>query len=72
MVSYRREEKPSKFDKTILFISKYKYFFITVLFIAWCMFFKMIYPGYVGVVIDMLGDSKGVAAGDMNVGSTPG
>lgn len=70
MVYYGKEEKPSKFDKIILFIFKYKYFFsfITVAFIAWCMFFKMINPGYVGVVIDMLGDSKGVEAKELHVG----
>lgn len=70
MVYYGREEKPSKFDNTVLFIFKYKYFFsfITVIFIAWCMFFKMINPGYVGVVIDMLGDSKGVEAKELHVG----
>lgn len=70
MVYYGREEKTSNFDKTILFIFKYKYFFsfVTALFIAWCMFFKMINPGYVGVVVDMLGDSKGVESKELHVG----
>lgn len=70
MVYYGKEEKSSKLDKTILFIFKYKYFFsfIAVAFTAWCMFFKMINPGYVGVVIDMLGDSKGVEAKELHVG----
>lgn len=36
--------------------------------LAWCMFFKMISPGYVGVVVDMLGDSKGVQAKELHVG----
>ncbi len=38
------------------------------LFGIWCMFFKMISPGYVGVVIDMLGDSKGVETKELHVG----
>jgi len=42
-------------------------FFIGV-FIIWCMFFKMISPGYVGVVIDLLGDSKGVETKELHVG----
>lgn len=37
-------------------------------FVAWLMFFKMISPGYVGVVVDMLGDSKGVQAKELHVG----
>jgi len=39
-----------------------------VLFLTWCMCFKMISPGYVGVVIDMLGDSKGVETKELHVG----
>lgn len=39
-----------------------------VVFATWCMFFKMISPGYVGVVIDMLGDSKGVESKELHVG----
>lgn len=41
---------------------------LIVLFVLWCMFFKMINPGYVGVVIDMLGDSKGVQQKELHVG----
>ncbi len=36
--------------------------------ILWAMFFKMISPGYVGVVIDLLGDSKGVETKELHVG----
>jgi len=39
-----------------------------LLFFTWCMFFKMISPGYVGVVVDMLGDNKGVEAKELHVG----
>ena len=42
--------------------------FLSFFFIIWLMFFKMINPGYVGVVIDMLGDSKGVEAKELHVG----
>jgi regulator of protease activity HflC (stomatin/prohibitin superfamily) len=38
------------------------------LFIAWCFCFKMISPGYVGVVVDMLGDNKGVESKELHVG----
>ncbi len=41
---------------------------IGVVAFAWCMCFKMISPGYVGVVIDMLGDSKGVETKELHVG----
>lgn len=39
-----------------------------LLFICWLFCFKMITPGYVGVVIDMLGDNKGVEAKELHVG----
>ncbi len=39
-----------------------------VFFLAWCLCFKMISPGYVGVVVDRLGDSKGVEAKELHVG----
>lgn len=38
------------------------------LFIAWVFCFKMISPGYVGVVVDMLGDNKGVESKELHVG----
>ena len=41
---------------------------LVVIFIAWILCFKMISPGYVGVVIDMLGDSKGVETKELHVG----
>ncbi len=39
-----------------------------ILFITWIFCFKMISPGYVGVVVDMLGDNKGVEAKELHVG----
>lgn len=38
------------------------------LFSLWALCFKMISPGYVGVVVDMLGDNKGVEAKELHVG----
>jgi regulator of protease activity HflC (stomatin/prohibitin superfamily) len=51
-------------------IIKHKYVYIPlfIIFIAWLMCFKMISPGYVGVVIDMLGDSKGIESKELHVG----
>lgn len=65
-----RERQMSGIEKLLLFIFKHKYVFIilTSLFIIWCMFFKMIQPGYVGVVVDMLGDHKGVESKELHVG----
>ena len=40
----------------------------SVAFIAWALCFKMISPGYVGVVVDMMGDQKGVEAKELHVG----
>lgn len=37
-------------------------------FILWVFFFKMISPGYVGVVVNMFGDSKGVESKELHVG----
>lgn len=37
-------------------------------FIVWVICFKMIYPGYVGVVVDMLGHNKGVEMKELHVG----
>jgi len=34
----------------------------------WIFFFKMIPPGYVGVVVDLLGDKKGVESKELHVG----
>lgn len=39
-----------------------------VAFVLCCKCFTMIRPGYVGVVVDMLGGSKGVAAKELHVG----
>lgn len=38
------------------------------LFFAWVFCFKMISPGYVGVVVDLLGDNKGVESKELHVG----
>lgn len=40
----------------------------SVLFVLWLLCFKMISPGYVGVVVDMLGDNKGVESKELHVG----
>lgn len=42
--------------------------FLTTLSLMWLFCFKMIYPGYVGVVVDMLGDAKGVESKELHVG----
>lgn len=41
---------------------------VACMLVVWCMFFKMISPGYVGVVIDMMGDNKGVQQKELHVG----
>lgn len=38
------------------------------IFILWMFCFKMISPGYVGVVVDLFGDSKGVEQKELHVG----
>jgi regulator of protease activity HflC (stomatin/prohibitin superfamily) len=40
----------------------------SIFLIAWIFCFKMISPGYVGVVVDLLGDKKGVEAKELHVG----
>jgi regulator of protease activity HflC (stomatin/prohibitin superfamily) len=42
--------------------------FAIIFFTAWVFCFKMISPDYVGVVVDLLGDNKGVEAKEMHVG----
>lgn len=43
--------------------------FASLLFlIIWMLFFKMISPGYVGVVVNLFGDEKGVEAKELHVG----
>ena len=39
-----------------------------IAFFSWAFCFKMISPGYVGVIVDMLGDNKGVEAKELHVG----
>lgn len=40
----------------------------SIAFLSWAFCFKMISPGYVGVVVDLLGDNKGVEAKELHVG----
>ena len=50
---------------------KYKIFTgvsLAFLFFMWLLFFKMISPGYVGVVINMFGENKGADAKELHVG----
>jgi regulator of protease activity HflC (stomatin/prohibitin superfamily) len=41
---------------------------LVILFICWVLCFKMISPGYVGVVVDLFGDEKGVEPKELKVG----
>lgn len=41
---------------------------IFIFFIFWVFCFKMISPGYVGVIVDLLGDKKGVETKELHVG----
>ena len=70
MNNYREEKKITKLDWTLAYFWKYKLYISIALFslIGWSMCFKMVSPGYVGVVIDMLGDNKGVEAKELHVG----
>lgn len=54
----------------IKFVFKHKwlFLFLSTLFVVWMMFFKMINPGYVGVVVDLLGNKKGVEAKELHLG----
>lgn len=40
----------------------------SILFLAWIFFFKMISPGYVGVVVNMFGEEKGAQPKELRVG----
>jgi len=58
------ERKPI-FTKT----TKIGFFIVfSTLFFLWLLCFKMISPGYVGVVVDLLGDNKGVETQELHVG----
>jgi len=39
-----------------------------ILFLSWLLCFSLIKPGYVGVVVDLFGSSKGVESKELNVG----
>jgi regulator of protease activity HflC (stomatin/prohibitin superfamily) len=39
-----------------------------IVFIIWIFCFKMISPGYVGVIVDLLGDKKGIESKEIHVG----
>lgn len=64
------ERQPSAFEVLLNLIYRNRLILgiLFALFVVWCMFFKMINPGYVGVVVDMLGDNKGVEAKELHVG----
>jgi regulator of protease activity HflC (stomatin/prohibitin superfamily) len=40
----------------------------TLAFLVWVLFFKMISPGYVGVVVNLFGDKKGAQPKELSVG----
>jgi regulator of protease activity HflC (stomatin/prohibitin superfamily) len=67
---YTEDKKQDSENPAYQFILRHKWLFIALaaLIIIWIMFFKMIQPGYVGVVIDMLGDQKGVEDKELHVG----
>ena len=49
----------------------YKYIggsFVILTLFCWLFFFKMISPGYVGVVVDLFGNTKGVETKELHVG----
>lgn len=66
MTRYREEISP----RWVLIILKYKILLVLLatIFTLWLFCFKMISPGYVGVVIDMLGSKKGAQAKELHVG----
>ena len=43
-------------------------FSFLIMFILWATCFKMIQPGYVGVIVDLLGEKKGVESKEIHVG----
>ena len=52
-----------------LLIKYWKFSCVAIcIFLCWAFCFKMISPGYVGVVIDLLGDSRGAEARELHVG----
>lgn len=63
-------KKGSAFEGFLNFINTYpkSVLLINVIFLSWAFCFKTISPGYVGVVVDMLGDSKGVESKELHVG----
>lgn len=63
-------DEPTPVEKFLFFLFKYKLPFaiVTALLIFWVTCFKMISPGYVGVVVDLMGDAKGVESKELHVG----
>lgn len=53
-----------KFKKWLVAV----YVFGALALVGWALCFKMISPGYVGVVVDLMGDKKGVEAKELHVG----
>ncbi len=69
----RQKEKKRNVFKELLDKIPLKYriistFSFIAIFSLWLFCFKMISPGYVGVVIDLLGDKKGVETKELHVG----
>lgn len=61
-----RERAQIKIKKSTILLWVSGLFFA---FIMWCMCFTMISPGYVGVVVNLFGDSKGVMPQELHVGA---
>lgn len=59
----RKESYTIKKKNVIILLSCF-----LALFLTWIFCFKMISPGYVGVIVDLFGDSKGVEQKELHVG----
>ena len=62
--------KNSDFKNLLYFVNKHKLGFSIIIscLLVWIMFLKMISPGYVGVVVNLFGDSRGVETKELHVG----
>lgn len=69
-MSYHYGREPKKPNPLWPFLWKYKAWVsgIFLAFILFCKCFTMVNPGYVGVVIDMLGGHKGIESKELHVG----
>ena len=69
MSGYYQEDTKQRILEAKRFFKKFvSYSIIIIAFIVWLTCFKMISPGYVGVVVDLFGDTKGVEAKELSVG----